>query len=117
MNCADYYKKNGYAVFRSTLPVAQLETTEQKIIDPYDGPLPRHDGTFRTREEVRAGTLPLSTHYGLMNSHLWRIPVVDGFVSAFREVLFSSAIFDALHSLDGETHYTLHQTVFFFEAS
>ena len=78
MNCADYYKKNGYAVFRSTLPVAQLETTEQKIIDPYDGPLPRHDGTFRTREEVRAGTLPLSTHYGLMNSHLWRIPVVMG---------------------------------------
>ena len=77
MNCADYYKKNGYAVFRSTLPVAQLETTEQKIIDPYDG-------TFRTREEVRAGTLPLSTHYGLMNSHLWRIPVVDGFVSASR---------------------------------
>ena len=116
MTCADYYKKNGYAVFRGTLPVAQLETTEQEIIDPYDGPLPRHDGTFRTREEVRAGTLPLSTHYGLMNSHLWRIPVVDGFVAAFREVLFSSAIFDALHSLDGETHYTLHQTVFFFES-
>ena len=41
MNCADYYKKNGYAVFRSTLPVAQLETTKQKIIDPYAGPLPR----------------------------------------------------------------------------
>jgi ectoine hydroxylase-related dioxygenase (phytanoyl-CoA dioxygenase family) len=51
-----------------------------------------------------------------MNSHLWRIPVVDGFVAAFRRVLFSSAIFDALHALDGETHYTLHQSIFFFES-
>lgn len=116
MTCADYYRKNGYAIFRGSLPVAQLENREREIISSHDVPLPRHDGTFRTREEIRAGTLPLSTHYGLMNSHLWHIPSVDGFVAAFREVLFSSAIFDALHSLDGETHYTLHQTVFFFES-
>jgi len=42
MTCADYYKKNGYAVFRGSLPVAQVESREQEIIAPYDGPLPRH---------------------------------------------------------------------------
>lgn len=116
MSRRDYYRQNGYAVFRGTLSVAQLEAREREIIAPFNGPLPRHDGTFRTREEVRAGSLPLSTHYGLNNSHMWRISSVDGFVAAFRDVLFSSAIFDALHSLDGETHYTLHQSIFFFES-
>lgn len=116
MTSADHYRKNGYAVFRGTLPVRQLDAREREIIAPYKGPLPRHDGTFRTREEVSAGRLALSGLHGLMNPHLWRLPPFDGYVAAFRDVVFSSAIFDALHSLDGEAHYTLHQTVFFFES-
>ena len=46
MSCVDDYKKSGYAAFLSTLPVAQLETTETKIIDHFECTYSRHDGTF-----------------------------------------------------------------------
>ncbi len=116
MDKAAYFRENGYAVFRGTLPVATLAARVRDTIETYEGPLPRHDGTNRPRSEFLAEPPLESTRYGLINAHSWKIPAVEGFVSAFRDVLFSSAVFDALHALDGETHYTLHQTLFFFES-
>jgi hypothetical protein len=116
MDKAAYFRENGYAVFRGALPVATLAARARDTIEPYEGPLPRHDGTNRPRAEFRAEPLLDSTRYGLMDAHSWEIPAVEGFVSAFRDVLFSSAVFDALHALDGEMHYTLHQSIFFFES-
>lgn len=110
------YQTNGYAIFRQSLPIGSLEARERELISNVDRPLPRHDSTYRHRAAFKGLSAPASTRHGLMNVHMWRNPEVEPFIEAFRDVLFSKAIFDALHSLDGEHRYTLHQSIFFFES-
>ena len=104
------FEEIGYAVFRAAIDVTEVDRTEREIVRSYEGSLDRQDGAKLAWRNL--GT----SRSGLLNSHLCQTPEIHPFVSAFREILVSSAIFDALHGIDGEEHYTLHQSIFFFES-
>jgi hypothetical protein len=115
MTAARDFEQEGYAVFRGGLDVTELQRIEQEVVQPFPGPLYRHNLSMTRHSEVDLeAPLDLS---GLLDAHLWELPDLRPFSQALRTILFSGAIYDALHEIDGETRYTLHQSIFFFRST
>lgn len=106
----------GYRIFRAAIDVSALTEAENACKAALCGPLPRHlDKTMR-RSDFDDLPPVERTRYGLPNAHLLDKPEIQPFVGAFVQILTSDAMFSCLHAVDGEEHYTLHQTIFFFES-
>jgi hypothetical protein len=105
------FEREGYALFRKALDVAEVARLEQEIVQSYWGPLYRHDLRMMRHSDLDPDDDVERS--GLMDSHLWELPELGSFSRALRSLLFSDAIYDALHAIDGEARYTLHQSIFF----
>lgn len=112
MSLPENYSHDGYAVFRGRAEVSEVADLEQQCVQVYQGPLQRHDLRMASHAEIDPGAD--RERSGLMDCHLWRLQELLPFTTALRKLLFSDAIFEALQSIDGETRYTLHQSIFFF---
>jgi hypothetical protein len=106
------FEREGYATFRGLLDVAEIGRLEQEILRDYPGPLLRHN--VRMARHCELDPNAVFDRSGLLDCHLWSLPELRPFLDALRALLFSQAIYNALHSIDGETRYTLHQSIFFF---
>lgn len=106
----------GYRIFRDALRADPLIAAEAACRGALDGLLPRHLGRSLRRTDFNDMPAVERTRYGLLNAHLFDQTDVQPFVRAFVEVLTSQVMFDCLNAVDGEAHYTLHQTIFFFES-
>ncbi len=66
------FEREGYAMFRKALDVAEIGRVEQEIVQAYPGPLYRHDLRM-----VRHGDIDPDApteRSGLMDAHLWELP-------------------------------------------
>ncbi len=118
-SAAETYRRNGFVIFRQAIPqgiVEELANAEAEVVRPYAGPLYRHDLRVAPHEFYRSAELSEieRTRSGLLNAHLLKESPIQPFVDSFNRLLTSRALFDCLHQLDSELHYTLHQTIFFF---
>ena len=112
----EQYKKHGYQLFRSALPIDAVTTLSDMaygLITPYRGEIRRQDGRFAINEfhpAIDAGEEfdTQRTSFPSRRSHA-------AFPCAARaHYLFG--IFERLHELDGAEHYTIHQTIIFIAA-
>jgi ectoine hydroxylase-related dioxygenase (phytanoyl-CoA dioxygenase family) len=106
----------GYRIFRDAIAVDALAKAEEACRAAIAGPLPRHLNKTMRRKDFEELPPVQRTRYGLLNAHLLDQPELQPFTGAFTRMLVSDAMFDCLHAVDGEEHYTLHQTIFFFES-
>lgn len=118
-SAAETYRRNGFVIFRQVVPreiVEALAKSEAEAVRPYSGPLYRHDLRVATHEYYRSAALSEieRSRSGLLNAHLLKESPIQRFVDALVRLVTSRAVFDCLHRLDSEPHFTLHQTIFFF---
>lgn len=94
------YDRDGYAIVRGALDRAAVLRL---------GELVRHH--LRDRSDVATGVRgsPINLH------EAWPDDLAE-VAGALRRLIFSEAMFRALRRLDGEDHYTVHQTLIFLKA-
>ena len=111
------YERAGYVTVPKTFDASALVKAANACATALSGPLPRQLGN---KVMARPEFYPLPslerTRYGLMNAHQWTDRELAPFVDIFKNILTSEKMFEALSSVHFEEHYTLHQTIFFFES-
>src|SRR5258708_7538400 len=112
----EHYKKNGYELFRSVLPVDEvtaLGMVAYDAISRYRGELRRQDGQFAVNAFYPDSMLVRNS---ILNAHFSLPDDLSQVRLALRHLITCSAIYEMLHSLDGAEHYTVHQTIIFLTA-
>ena len=94
MTLAADFEREGYALFRKALDVAEVARLEQAIVQPYWGPLYRHDLRMMRHSDIDP------------DDDVERSGLIGSFSRALRSLLFSDAIYEALHAIDGEAPST-----------
>lgn len=110
------YRTLGYKHFRGVLPVDEVSRFADlayRLITPYRGEILRQDGKQGFNEFFPSTTLLKNS---VSNGHV-RLPadlkpVHDG----LRALITSAPIYESLRQLDGEEHYTIHQTLIFISS-
>jgi len=106
----------GYRIFRNAISVNAIVAAEDACRETLRGKLPRHLDKVLSQADFDNLSPVDRTRYGLLNAHLFDHVELRAFVEAFVHILTCEAMFDCLHAVDNEQHYTLHQTIFFFES-
>jgi hypothetical protein len=110
------YRQHGYHVFRAAFPseqVSALADLARHLILPYRG-LIRRQNDEPAFNEFFPGT-PLVQN-ALLNAHLSLPEGLEPVSAALRALVTSVALGERLRQLDGEEHYTIHQTILFMSA-
>jgi len=118
LDVADFYRSNGFFLFRQALDrrlVEDVATIERDVVRPYGGPLLRHNGKIATHDHAMGPPWDVARRQsGLLNPHRLGEGPLRAFSEATTRLLTSQSLFDCLHKLDGNERYTLHQSIFFF---
>lgn len=115
------YRSRGFAIFRQALDpalVAAVSRTAEDHVRPYRGKLRRHDDRVVPHDYYDApGLSPIErSRNGLIQAHLLRDGPVQPFAAALVRMLTSDCLFACFRALNGANHYTLHQSIFFFNS-
>ncbi len=112
----EQYRKHGYHLFRSALPVDEVATIADMafgMITSYRGEIRRQDGKFAVNEFYPASTLVKNS---ILNAHFSLPDDLKPLSIALRALITSPEVYENLHRLDGAEHYTVHQTIIFVSA-
>src|SRR5262249_19510513 len=112
MTRSSEFEREGYAIWRGGPDVAEIGRLEREVVRPYPGPLLRQSMRMARNGEIDPNSFVERS--GIMDPHLWRLPMLRSFSDEMLRFLTSRPVFDALHAIDGEERYTLHQSIFFF---
>lgn len=110
------YQSHGFKHLRGVLPVDEVDRLADLIdkrVTPYHGDILRQDGNVTVNEFYPSSTLISNS---ILNAHLSMPKDLAPVRDSLRALITSPALFDSLHRLDGEDHYTVHQTLIFVAA-
>jgi hypothetical protein len=105
-----FYRANGYAVFRSVLPLAVLDALGDAIrteLEPYDGPLVRHYGEPASHRHAADGRILNAVGH----PHLAPLP---RFRKASLDAYCHRAVAECLRELDSRGSYAFQGAILFF---
>jgi hypothetical protein len=107
------YEELGYQIFRTALPIDQIDAfakMARQDIPAYQGEILRRSGRMECNIFHDPERLVQNDP---ANIHVTPPKGLEAISAALRAIIASPAIYDALHSLDGASHYTIHQTILF----
>jgi hypothetical protein len=110
------YHQHGYHVFRSAFPAEQVSTLAdlaRRLITPYGGLIRRQDGEPAFNEFFPGTQLVQNAP---LNAHLSLPEGLESVSATLRALVTSAALGERLRQLDGDEHYTIHQTILFMSA-
>jgi hypothetical protein len=110
------YHQHGYHVFRSAFPseqVGALADQARRLILPYRGLIRRQDDKPAFNEFFPGTQFVMNAP---LNAHLSLPEELEPVSAALRALVTSAALGERLRQLDGEEHYTIHQTILFMTA-
>jgi|FEC22Drversion2_1045045.scaffolds.fasta_scaffold00225_74 Phytanoyl-CoA dioxygenase (PhyH) len=111
-----HYRDHGYQVFRKAWPtdsITAIADMARTQIGAYAG-LIRRAGDTMDLNEFWPGTSLIKN--APLNAHVALPEGLEPLSRALRQLVTSSALADRLQELDGEDHYTIHQTILFMSA-
>lgn len=110
------YQQRGYQVFRKVFPAEQITAVADMVRDliiPYEGLIRRNNEQSEFNEFFPSSRLIKNA---LLNAHLTLPSGLEPLSAALRTLITSRALGERLYSLDGEEHYSIHQTILFMSA-
>lgn len=116
MQARRHYRNRGYQVFRGAFSTDEIEALAMMIrkqVVPYSGLILRM-GDDVDFNKFHPSTGAVSNH--LINPHRGLPSGLEALSNALRRLITSRALGDRLQALDGEEHYTVHQTILFLSS-
>src|SRR5262245_19152991 len=110
------YRARGYHLFRRAFAADEIGAIAdmiRRLVPLHTGELRRQDGAFAANQFFPGTTLVSNN---LLHPHLSLPGELAPLSAALRALITSSALGERLRSLDGERHYTIHQSLLFFAA-
>ena len=110
------YRKRGYHVFRNAFDpndIGSFANRVRTILPAYNGLIWRQSGDVEFNEFFYGTSLVKNS---ILNMHIVAPPGLESLSLELRKLITSQALGDRLKSLDGEDHYTIHQTILFLTA-
>lgn len=113
---ADFYRKNGYHIFRgvlSRLAIDELVRALESEVESATGQFLRHPrNDYQINKYVKDISGRQVVENSLSNPH--RQPETPLVAKAIRQLLCTESLADLLTSIDGAPSHTIHQTMLFF---
>ena len=110
-----HYEQRGYQIFRRAFAASEIGAFADRIrqlVPAYDGLIWRHSGNMEFNEFYS----PPLVKNALLNAHITIAAGLEPISAMLRQLVTSRALGDRLQALDGEEHYTIHQTILFLSA-
>lgn len=114
-NPADFYKENGYYIFRQGLEKTAVERLvkelDQEVVQS-EGEFFRHYGGFSSHDYIQDTEGNKFIRNAIMDPH--RQEETPRVARAIRELICTEELADQLQSIDDALAHTIHQTLIFF---